>query len=156
MAMINVLLANFNEPFPFSIDLMNLLVSSQDLCVIQTEFSLYVLLKLWLFLKLHPAWDGTAQEGITSAHQYFQNRNGKFYKTVDVSSLHGSVPNLKNHILEHFRIFILILSERNNLSAMLYCFFSSHFLLCADAGFFSSAIRSQLSYVYQLCDISLC
>lgn len=58
-----------------SIDLMNLLVSSQDLCVIQTEFSLYVLLKLWLFLKLHPAWDGTAQEGITSAHQYFQNRN---------------------------------------------------------------------------------
>ena len=66
----------FNMSFVFSIDLMASLVSSQDLCVIQTEFSLYVLLKLWLFLKLHPAWDGTAQEGITSAHQFFQNRSG--------------------------------------------------------------------------------
>ena len=55
---------------------MESLVSSQDLCVIQTEFSLYVLLKLWLFLKLHPAIDGSAQEVINAAHQFFQARAG--------------------------------------------------------------------------------
>lgn len=59
-----------------SVDLMESLVSSQDLCVIQTEFSLYVLLKLWLFLKLHPAIDGSAQEVINAAHQFFQARAG--------------------------------------------------------------------------------
>ena len=59
-----------------SIDLMGLLVASQDLFVIQTEFSLYVMLKFWVFLKLHPAWDGSAQEGITSAHSFFQTRAG--------------------------------------------------------------------------------
>jgi len=53
---------------------MENLVSSQDLCVIQTEFSLYVLLKLWLYLKLHPACDGPAQEGINAAHQFFQTQ----------------------------------------------------------------------------------
>jgi len=55
---------------------MESLVSSQDLCVIQTEFSLYVLLKLWLFLKLHPVIDGSAQEVINAAHQFFQARAG--------------------------------------------------------------------------------
>lgn len=56
---------------------MRLVVASQDLCVIQTEFSLYVLMKLWLFLNLHPAWDGSAQEGISAAHHYFQQRSCK-------------------------------------------------------------------------------
>ncbi|XP_046457414.1 protein germ cell-less-like [Daphnia pulex] len=55
-----------------SADLMELLVTSKNLCVIQTEFSLYVLLKFWLFLKLHPEWEGTAQDGITCANKYFQ------------------------------------------------------------------------------------
>lgn len=56
---------------------MGSLVSSENLCVIQTEFSLYVLLKLWLFLKLHPAWEGSATDGINSAQQYFRSLAGK-------------------------------------------------------------------------------
>ena len=60
-----------------SVDLMELLVTSQDLCVIQTEFSLYVLLKFWLFLLLHPSWEGSAQEGISRAHQYFHAEAGR-------------------------------------------------------------------------------
>ena len=56
---------------------MGSLVSSQDLCVIQTEFSLYVLLKLWLYLKLHPAWEGSATDGIAAAQQYFRTLASK-------------------------------------------------------------------------------
>lgn len=62
---------------------MELLVTSKNLCVIQTEFSLYVLLKFWLFLKLHPEWEGTAQDGITCANKYFQAEAGmQSYKIV--------------------------------------------------------------------------
>ncbi len=56
---------------------MELLVTSQDLCVIQTEFSLYVLLKFWLFLQLHPLWEGSAQEGIARAHLFFHAEAGR-------------------------------------------------------------------------------
>lgn len=65
------------QMYEYSVELMSELVASQDLCVIQTEFSLYVLLKLWLFLKLHPVWDGSPQEGITAAHQFFQGLAGE-------------------------------------------------------------------------------
>ncbi|ALC40652.1 gcl [Drosophila busckii] len=40
-----------------SIDLMNLLTASHDLYVLQTEFSLYTLLRTWMFLQLHPHYD---------------------------------------------------------------------------------------------------
>ena len=56
---------------------MELLVTSKHLCVIQTEFSLYVLLKFWLFLKINPEWEGTAQEGISRAHKYFHAEAGR-------------------------------------------------------------------------------
>lgn len=72
---------------------MESLVSSQDLCVIQTEFSLYVLLKLWLFLKLHPAIDGSAQEVINAAHQFFQARAG-LYCFCFVYNNDKNVPNV--------------------------------------------------------------
>ncbi|XP_017148047.1 protein germ cell-less [Drosophila miranda] len=40
-----------------SIDLMTALTASQDLYVMQTEFSLYTLLRTWMFLRLHPDHD---------------------------------------------------------------------------------------------------
>lgn len=40
-----------------SIDLMTLLTASHDLYVMQTEFSLYTLLRTWMFLQLHPQYD---------------------------------------------------------------------------------------------------
>lgn len=42
-----------------STDLMAELVNSADLFVVQTEFSLYMLLRFWLFLKLHPNYEIT-------------------------------------------------------------------------------------------------
>lgn len=66
----------FSKSFLYSVDLMELLVKSQDLCVIQTEFSLYVLLKFWLYLKLHPSWEGPTQEGVSCAHEFFRAEAG--------------------------------------------------------------------------------
>ncbi|KAJ9578457.1 hypothetical protein L9F63_005327, partial [Diploptera punctata] len=57
-----------------SVDLMEKLVSSSDLFVMQTEFSLYVLLRFWVFLQLHPEWDSSSRESLLEAHIFFQNR----------------------------------------------------------------------------------
>ncbi|XP_067628747.1 protein germ cell-less [Eurosta solidaginis] len=40
-----------------SIELMTKLISSPDLYVMQTEFSLYTLLRTWMYLRLHPQYD---------------------------------------------------------------------------------------------------
>uniref|UniRef100_A0A1I8P042 BTB domain-containing protein n=1 Tax=Stomoxys calcitrans TaxID=35570 RepID=A0A1I8P042_STOCA len=40
-----------------SIDLMTALIASPDLYVLQTEFSLYTLLRNWIYLRLHPNFD---------------------------------------------------------------------------------------------------
>ncbi|XP_068146624.1 protein germ cell-less [Drosophila tropicalis] len=40
-----------------SIELMTALTASHDLYVMQTEFSLYTLLRSWMFLRLHPEYD---------------------------------------------------------------------------------------------------
>lgn len=53
--------------------LMSDLVSSPALFVMQTEFSVYVLLRLWVFLQLHPAWDGEPQDAVNSSQRYFKN-----------------------------------------------------------------------------------
>ena len=52
--------------------LMAELVTSPHLFVMQTEFSVYVLLRLWVFLHLHPAWDGEPQEAVLQSHKYFK------------------------------------------------------------------------------------
>lgn len=55
-----------------SIELMELLVASPDLYVMQTELSLYTLLRYWMYLKLHPGGEevGASEEKL----QYFSNR----------------------------------------------------------------------------------
>ncbi|KAG8338073.1 hypothetical protein J6590_009357 [Homalodisca vitripennis] len=56
------------------IDLMAILVQDKDLMVVQTEFCLYLLLRFWVFLKLHPTWiwDGNADK--TQVSEFFHNR----------------------------------------------------------------------------------
>lgn len=59
-----------------SVDLMTALVSSPDLYVIQTEFSLYTLLRTWMYIKLFPDYDpqtSTSEESTTPVN-YFANR----------------------------------------------------------------------------------
>ena len=53
--------------------LMSDLVSSPDLFVMQTECSVYVLLRLWVFLQLHPAWDGEPQQAVNASQRYFKS-----------------------------------------------------------------------------------
>ena len=55
-----------------SVNLMSNLINSPDLFVMQTEFSVYVLLRLWLYLILHPEWEGAPQDAVIMSHKYFQ------------------------------------------------------------------------------------
>ncbi len=52
--------------------LLKELIASADLFVMQTEFSVYVLLRLWLYLVKHPNWDGSPQDVVNQSHRYFQ------------------------------------------------------------------------------------
>jgi BTB/POZ domain-containing protein 13 len=61
---------------------MQKLVSSSDLFVMQTEFSIYVLLRFWVFLHLHPEWESSSREGLLEAQQYFQNQKGEISVTL--------------------------------------------------------------------------
>lgn len=56
-----------------SLDLLVELISSPQLCVIQTEFSIYALLKMWVFLQENHTWEGTQSDCVLEAHKFFQN-----------------------------------------------------------------------------------
>ena len=53
-------------------DLMTLVISSSEVFVMQTEFSVYVLLRLWLFLIKHPEYEGNATDAVLASHKFFQ------------------------------------------------------------------------------------
>ncbi|XP_064087432.1 protein germ cell-less-like [Macrobrachium nipponense] len=55
-------------------DLLYELLSSPHLYVMQTEFSIYVMLKAWVFLRLNPSWEGTHEAAFLEAHRFFRNR----------------------------------------------------------------------------------
>lgn len=48
-----------------SADLLSELIESPDLVVMQTEFALYALLKVWIYLKLHQTNDEDVSENMT-------------------------------------------------------------------------------------------
>ncbi|XP_072918147.1 germ cell-less protein-like 1 [Hemitrygon akajei] len=54
-----------------SIDLMEKLVSSPDLFVMQVEMDVYTALKKWMFLKLVPSWNGSLKQLLTDADAWF-------------------------------------------------------------------------------------
>ncbi|GAB6024233.1 hypothetical protein CHUAL_008928 [Chamberlinius hualienensis] len=55
-----------------NINLMKDLISSPNLFVIQTEFSIYVVLKMWIFLRENGEWNGNHADCISDSHKYFQ------------------------------------------------------------------------------------
>lgn len=55
-------------------ELMKIILESSGLFVMQTEFSIYILLLEWLFLRLHPDWEGSATSALFDSHKYFQVR----------------------------------------------------------------------------------
>lgn len=56
--------------------LMEQLVKSPALVVVQTEFSLYLMVTGWTFLREHPSWEGDLKECAQEAHKYFMERSG--------------------------------------------------------------------------------
>uniref|UniRef100_W8BY25 Protein germ cell-less n=1 Tax=Ceratitis capitata TaxID=7213 RepID=W8BY25_CERCA len=50
-----------------SVELMTELITSPDLYVMQTEFSLYTLLRTWIYLRLHPLYDPSNPSATTSS-----------------------------------------------------------------------------------------
>ncbi|XP_011180514.2 protein germ cell-less [Zeugodacus cucurbitae] len=73
-----------------SVELMTKLVASPDLYVMQTEFSLYTLLRTWMYLRLHPLYDAentadippTAGEGDGSRSGVAGNANSNNSNSV--------------------------------------------------------------------------
>ncbi|XP_071536437.1 protein germ cell-less [Panulirus ornatus] len=60
-------------------DLLYELLSSPHLYVMQTEFSVYVMLKAWVFLRLNHSWEGSHEAAFLDAHKYFRNRSEPGY-----------------------------------------------------------------------------
>jgi len=100
--------------------LMSDLVTSPDLFVMQTEFSVYVLLRLWVFLQLHPAWDGEPQEAVLQSHKYFQNlsQNSKgqpeyFLEQEDAQPYLPVFRNIRlPHLINHHMDVAMLVSDR--------------------------------------------
>ncbi|CAN0208095.1 unnamed protein product [Lampetra planeri] len=55
-----------------SVDLMDLVVSSSELFVMQVEMDIYSLLKKWLFLQVFPAWEGSLKELATDTDAWLK------------------------------------------------------------------------------------
>ncbi|XP_016021801.1 germ cell-less protein-like 1 [Rousettus aegyptiacus] len=54
-----------------SIDLMEMLISSSNLLVMQKEMDVYTTLKEWMFIRLNPAWKGSIRQLLVHANQWF-------------------------------------------------------------------------------------
>jgi len=100
--------------------LMSDLVTSPDLFVMQTEFSVYVLLRLWVFLQLHPAWDGEPQEAVVQSHKYFQSlsqaNRGQTEYFLEQEEAQPYLPVFRNirlpHLINHHMDVAMLVSDR--------------------------------------------
>ena len=54
-----------------STNLMNLVISSSNLLVMQKEIDIYITLKQWMFLRLNPGWKGTMKQLLVKANNWF-------------------------------------------------------------------------------------
>jgi len=100
--------------------LMAALVGSPQLFVMQTEFSVYVLLRLWVFLQLHPAWDGEPQDAVVQSHKYFQalsqTNTGRATYFLDLDAASQYLPVFRNirlpHLINHHMDVAMLVSDR--------------------------------------------
>jgi len=96
--------------------LMSDLVSSAHLFVMQTEFSVYVLLRLWMFLQLHPAWDGEPQDAVSASQRYFKdshNTNTYFLDTTEADPFLAVFRNIRlPHLINHHMDVEMLVSDK--------------------------------------------
>ncbi|XP_046845056.1 germ cell-less protein-like 1 [Xenia sp. Carnegie-2017] len=57
-----------------SIDLMEKVIGSPNLFVMQIEVDVYNLAKMWMFLKVETSWQGSKKDLLQDANTYFQSR----------------------------------------------------------------------------------
>ncbi|XP_055535163.1 protein germ cell-less [Wyeomyia smithii] len=100
-----------------SIELMELLVASSDLYVMQTELSLYTLLRFWMFLKLNVTSDSDCEKISSSDEQmqYFAQRQSSvpFLSTVKGKPFEKSFRALRLHNLLNHHVDIKVLKQDN-------------------------------------------
>ncbi|CAN8019936.1 hypothetical protein HPB47_006585 [Ixodes persulcatus] len=85
-------------------DLMQRLVASPSLVVVQTEFSLYLLLSIWAYLREHACWKGDQKEACQQAHKYFKEReqSGSFVASLEGEEYAGAFEALRiEHLINH-------------------------------------------------------
>jgi BTB/POZ domain-containing protein 13 len=99
------------------IDLMKSLIATPELFVMQTEFSVYVLLRLWLFLIFHPTWEGNPQDAVMNSHRFFQDRvekDKRFFLETEQGAPYAQVfKKLRfNHLVNHHMDMDMLLKDR--------------------------------------------
>lgn len=107
--------------------LMGQLIESPHLFVMQTEFSIYVLLRLWMFLRLRPAWSGEPCDSVTESQEYFRahytraaaasNGGGSdvrsFLETAEAAPFLPVFRNIRlPHLLNHHMDVEILVSDR--------------------------------------------
>lgn len=100
-----------------SVELMELLVASPDLYVMQTELSLYTMLRLWMYLKLHSTSDAECEKicGSDEQLQYFANRQSPiaFLDTPKGKPYEKCFRALRLHNLLNHHVDIRVLKQDN-------------------------------------------
>lgn len=100
--------------------LMAALVGSPRLFVMQTEFSVYVLLRLWVYLQLNVSWHGEPQEAVIKSHEYFQElsetKEGRTSYFLELDSAKPYLPVFRNirlpHLINHHMDVAMLVSDR--------------------------------------------
>jgi hypothetical protein len=87
-------------------DLLTELVKSPDLVVMQTEFALYALLKLWIFLRLHPNFFGDTD--IVNRSNEVMCQSAVYFEGLQ------SMLQLFMQILSIFSQYLMLLLSRQN------------------------------------------
>ena len=59
----------------YSIELMATIVSHPELCVIQTEMFLYLLLRKWVYLRCNPDWQ-QSEDSAKDCERFFRGNKG--------------------------------------------------------------------------------
>lgn len=94
------------------VDLMQMLVSNADLFVMQTEFSIYILLRFWMFYNLHPDFGRVDKQ--RDPIQFFAQREGEvpFIETCQGRKFGKAFRSLRmNHLLSHYRDVDVLLKD---------------------------------------------
>lgn len=99
-----------------SLELMTRLVSSPDLFVMQTEFSVYALLRFWMYLQIGQQCEGcNAAELLAASQMYFQDREDEtpFLLTKEGTQYAPAFKALRfRHLVDHHMDVQVLHSER--------------------------------------------